>query len=125
MTAGWEHEGGMDDWQTADLSGPFEERLDTLLARHWRCGGENTSLIALMASTASTSAVVIRVAAGAGAAADWPGSASPGWAARRRPDSASAAASLARASTRDAAAHPGASSDTTGPPTASSLTRDA
>src|SRR5260370_7121282 len=106
MTAGWEHEGGMDDWQTADLSGPFEERLDTLLARHWRCGGENTSLIALMASTASTSAVVIRVAAGAGAAADWPGSACPGWAASPRAKSLSAPPTLPRFSPKNSQANP-------------------
>src|SRR5258708_28397969 len=96
MTAGWEPEGGMDDWQTADLSGPFEERLDTLLARHWRCGGENTSPIALMARTASTSAVVIRVAAGAGAAPHPPGNACPGRAARPRSESRPAAARLRR-----------------------------
>ncbi len=64
--------------------------------RHWRCDGENTSLIALMASTASTSAVVIRVAAGAGAAAGWPGSACPGRAASRRSESVSAAVSRRR-----------------------------
>src|SRR5260370_28238964 len=115
MTAGWEHEGGMDDWQTADLSGPFEERLDTLLARHWRCGGENTSLIALMASTASTSAVVIRVAAGAGAAADWPGSACPGWAASRRSESVSAAASMRRCCRKESRANPAATSSTARP----------
>src|SRR5580693_2180329 len=43
--------------------------------RHWRREDENASLIALMASTARTSAVVFWVPVGTGAAAGRPGTA--------------------------------------------------
>ena len=58
--------------------------------------GENTSLIALMASMTSTSAVAMRVSADAGTAAGWPGRACSSWAASRRSASDSCAVSKRR-----------------------------
>ncbi len=77
---------------------PGQYRTDdfslVLLGRRHRLAPLLSAL--LMTSMASTSALVVRVPAGAGAAAGWPGGPCSSWAASRRSASVSSAASMPR-----------------------------